>query len=207
MGLGIDVGALAYAKEHDPEGAEWIASDLAALNALLAAEGLPAHHEPETFEGQLLPHIGSFPYSFLHYLRRAFSHTRSGRPPLEPAPADFDPGTDPHIDEELTLFMSSHLCCHSDVEGYYLPIDFHDVLYGDIPGGMVGSSHALLRELLVVAPLLAIPLTGTTISEATAQELARTGDDHPYHRERIVWGALFANALASIEHGSAIRFG
>jgi len=207
MGLGIEVGALADLKKHDPEGAGWVAQDMVALNELLAAEGLPAHREPEVFDTPVLPHVASFPYSFLHYLRRAFAHTRDGRPTLAPAPPSFDPGSDPYLDEELTLFMSSHLCCHSDAEGYYLPIDFPDVLYGDIPGGMVGSSHALSRELLQVAPLLAIPLSGTTISAATAESLANTGDDHPFFRERLVWGALFANALASIESGSAIRFG
>ncbi|MCB9649268.1 MAG: hypothetical protein H6730_22105 [Deltaproteobacteria bacterium] len=206
MGLGIEVGSLAGALVHDEEGAAWIRRDLEAVNAALAAAGVPVHREPEVFEGKLLPHLGSFPYSFLHLLRRAFTFTRPGRPPITPAPADFDPATDSLLDEELSLFMDSHLCCHSDAEGYYVPIDFADVIYGEITGGMLGSSQALLRELLAVAPLIGIETSDGTVSVATANALL-DDQSHPFSTERMVWGALFANAQASVEHKTAIRFG
>jgi hypothetical protein len=208
MGLAISVGVFAYLLEHDEEGAKWMRKQLSALNQVLQAAGLPPHVEPEQLQVECLPHVESFPYSFIHHLRRAFSHTRVGRPALTPARPDFEPSTDEMLDEEHTLYMDSHLCCHSDAEGFYVPIDFADALHNaELPGGIAGSSYALLRELLQVAPLLGIPIEDGTISAATAHALADVADSDPYLREKIVWGALFATATASIEYRTVVSFG
>jgi hypothetical protein len=208
MGLSLDVAQLAYLTRHDQEGATWFREDVAALNELLEAQGLPPHVEPEDIEPELLPHVSSFGYSWLHYLRRAYAHTRSGAPSFSPAPPHFDPQTDAMLDRELTLFMDSHLCCHSDAEGFYVPFELAEIVYGEIPGGMVGSSVALLRELGIVAPLLGVELDAHgEISIETARMLADTDESHPYFRERIVWGALFATASASVKWGTLLVFG
>src|SRR6202008_5022884 len=118
----------------------------------------------------------SMPYSFIHYLRRAYAH-RAADPAWMAAPLDEDedPTDDPVLEEE-TEMLSSHLLCHSDAEGFYVPVDFDDVLFeeaedGELPGGMLGSSYRLLDELVVVAPALGIRLDDGQLSDAEARRI------------------------------------
>ena len=77
MGLAVSVGMLADLLQHDPEGAEWTREAITDLNTVLARHRLPAHVEPERFAVELVCHgIMSFPYSFLHYLRRVLTLVR-----------------------------------------------------------------------------------------------------------------------------------
>jgi hypothetical protein len=75
MSLAIEVGQLAYSLKLESEGADWLRKHFEEVNRLLTANGLPPHREPET-----LPPIRnragllSFPYSYLHYLRRALAY-------------------------------------------------------------------------------------------------------------------------------------
>jgi hypothetical protein len=123
MGLAVEVGMLADLKEHDEEGAQWLRDALADINAVFGEHKLPLHIEPE----QLPPMndrsiIGSFPYSFLHYLRRAYARWKQDPgSPIVPCSPDEDPASDPAIDQESCMF-DSHLLCHSDCEGFYVPI-------------------------------------------------------------------------------------
>lgn len=206
MGLAVSVAMLADLDRHDPEGARWLRLGIEQLNSVLRAAGQPAHVEPAELSPHLLPHVASFPYAWLHFLRRAYAHTRPGAPPFTPAPPDFDPASDELIDAELTLHMDSHLCCHSDADGYYVPIDLPEPIYGEIAGGIVGSSVALLAELTRIAPLLDIPVVDGRITEATATTLAEAHELTPLYRERIVWGALFATATASVRDGTLLVF-
>src|SRR5688572_17618674 len=70
MGLSIEIAQLAYLKHHDEEGATWFRESVTELNEVLLGQGHPAHVEPEDIEPELLPHMSSFGYSWLHYLRR-----------------------------------------------------------------------------------------------------------------------------------------
>ncbi len=210
MGLAIEVGALAYLMVHDEEGAEWVHATLITVNAYLRRAGLPDHHEPEELP-KLHWRTGarSFPYSFLHYLRRVYAHARRD-PDWEaiPAPKGWSPARDEALDRELTVKMDSHLICHSDAEGFYVPVDFQDIVYGDLPGGMLGSSYRLREELQVAARPLGITLENGALSDQEAARINALGlaNVHLY-REYTVWLALFEAARLSIEHGTAIRFG
>ena len=66
-----------------------------------------------------------------------------------------------------------HLIVHGDAEGYYLPVEFDDVIIPDpsleIAGGMLGSSHALLRECRELAGVLELPEDLSLEDEATAE--------------------------------------
>jgi hypothetical protein len=199
-------------RQNDDEGYAYYKKAFAELGAFLAAHGHPGFVEPEQIDGLTLPpHTGSFPYSFLHYLRRAYAHVRSGAVTVPPCPPGRDPARDSLVDTELTVRMSSHLVCHSDAQGYYVPLDFTDVLYETrkqpIRGGMVGSSHQLLRELALVAPGLGIAYGSdgppTDVLHALAREEEET---HPLWRERLVWQTLFVVAQGSIRYRSAIVF-
>lgn len=97
MGLAVSVGTLADFLENDPEGAEWFEGDFEIVNGVLASAGLPPHIEPRE-----LPRLDSrasldgFPYSFIHYLRRAYAHSvvTPGWKAM-PVEGDFDPRKTP----------------------------------------------------------------------------------------------------------------
>lgn len=211
MGLAVATHVFADALNDDREYADELREQLRAINELLAAEGLPPHEEPavrgaETARGQL----GGVPYSFIHYLRRAYAHARENPDaPLTPVAAGENPTDDPVVDR-LTYMFDSHLLCHSDCEGYYLPIDFDEVLYPDealgIPGGMVGSSAQLLRELVSVAAHLGITLIDGELSDAEIAAIRQGDDEHPFYRERETWLVLFEQARVSMANNTLITF-
>ena len=217
MGLAIGVGVLADLIIHDPEGADWTRRSLAGLNAALQRAGLPEHHEPERFVRA--PHTSmrsctSFPYSFLHYLRRAFAHVREGLP--VPDDDTLRPEHDQVVEDASTMF-DSHLLCHSDAEGFYVPIDLSSrpgnraefaepIFDDDVPGGMLGSSHALLRELIEVAPHIGVTLDNARPTPACEAALQAIEDSGPLWRERLVWYTLFEAATISVEYNTLIVF-
>jgi hypothetical protein len=205
MGLAVGVGVLADLIIHDQEGADWQRSSIAQLNAVLARNGLPPHREPERFAKKLRQHgCTSFPYSFLHYLRRAFAHVR------EDLPVPDDDTIRPEhetVIEDAGSMLDSHLLCHSDAEGFYVPIDFDEPIFDDdVLAHMLGSSQGLLRELIEVAPHIGIDLLDDRPTPACEAELREIEDGGPLWRERLVWYTLFEAATLSIEHGTLIVF-
>ena len=72
MGLAISVGMLdedeAYREMFDE------------LAASLAQAGIAGYREPERVPDTMRAHCDSFPYSFLHYLRRCYALLREGKP-------------------------------------------------------------------------------------------------------------------------------
>jgi hypothetical protein len=214
MGLAVEVGMLADLKEHDEEGAQWLRDALADINAVFGEHKLPLHIEPE----QLPPMndrsiIGSFPYSFLHYLRRAYARWKQDPgSPIVPCSPDEDPASDPAIDQESCMF-DSHLLCHSDCEGFYVPIRFSKVLIDDtnqdrIAGGLLGSSYKLMEELQSMAEYLAIQVDAGELSDAEAEKIrADVQAECDLWIERGVWLTLFEAARLSIQHKTAICFG
>ena len=211
MGLALSTDFLADMLANDPEGAEWFRGQMEIVNELLEANGLPRHVEPETFGAvEARAHVGSFPYSFLHYLRRAYARTReSPDAPLEPVRQGEDPGADPAV-EDASSMLDSHLLCHSDCEGFYVPIEL-DVIFDvderGLAGGMLGSSVCLLRELVEVAPVIGIELEDGRLTDEAAAALA--DEDHeavPFGVERLVWLALHEKARVSVANRSVLVF-
>ena len=207
MGLSVEVGVLEHLLVVDPEGADWLASALAAASALVAEGGASAHSEPTELP-RLISRapLLSYPYSDLHRLRRAYAYTMSkpGWEYVPPAPGE-DPAQDSVVENE-TFMMSSHLLCHSDCEGFYLPVDFADFASGDVVGGLVGSTHRLRDELLTVAPVLGISITDS-LSDDEAERLAESikAQEGPWV-ERTVWFSHWEAARLSLEHSSAIVY-
>lgn len=212
MGLAVSIGVLAEILEEDPEGAEWFETSLAAANKLLVQAGMPAHVEPRSLQ---LPDgrapIGSYPYSFMHYLRRVYAH-RCAEPEWMAAPLsdEDDPTDDPVLEAEGDM-LRSHLLCHSDAEGFYLPVDFEDVYFADedsdLPGGMLGSSFRLMDELIVAAPALGIRLTDGHLSDDEAERIGELAcSDEGMCREYCSWISLYEAARLSIAFKTAIVF-
>lgn len=185
MGLGLEVGILADLREHDPEGFDYYAAKLRSLSQYLESLGLPKYTEPDTGE---VWDCEMFGYSGLHRLRRVAAHLDAYD--RLPGPGDIDASSDPVLEgyfSDVTgdkgpflkrLFGRArvsfdrkydHLIVHSDAEGFYLPVDFVEVLFPpdelEIPGGMVGSVPRLLAECSRIAKVLEIPSHLDTQSE------------------------------------------
>jgi hypothetical protein len=213
VGLAVEVGALGYLVKHDEEGAGWLRDDLMKVNAVLANNGLPPHVEPETLlVARSRADLMGYPYSFIHYLRRVQAYCLADPGwSFIPAPADWDRHPDAILDAELAL-MRSHLICHSDAEGHYLPIDFPQPLFDPgraegISGGLLGSSQGLMRELVVLAPVLGVTVAAGQLSDGEARRVNGViGQDGPWERELIAWLSLFEAARLSIAHKTAISF-
>ena len=211
MGLAIATGVLADLLHSDAEGATELREQLAVVNRVLADNGLPTHTEPTELPPAVRRDpISSFPYSFLHHLRRAYAHAAAD--PLwraSPFPPDADPTEDPVLEAKGEMF-DSHLLSHSDAEGYYVPVDFEDVLLdeqGELAGGLLGSSQALQRELAQVASALGIQLAGGSLSDAQVTAIEQRLDREDGLRiELMVWLCLFEACNESIAHRTAICF-
>jgi hypothetical protein len=201
---------LAYLIENDPEGADWLRESLDAVNTVLAEKELPAHIEPERLPNlENRAWLQSFPYPGLHQLRRiaAYAAEKSGWV-ATPFPDARRAATDPIL-EKHSARMTSHLLCHSDCEGFYLPILFEEVIVDEdrIPGAMLGSSFMLMRELAALAPALQILLHGSTLQNAEAEKVNReVRDESPLWMEKGVWLCLYEAARLSTQHKTAICF-
>jgi hypothetical protein len=213
MSLSISVGVLAGGPDADPEAVEADRKAFRQINELLVANELPPHTEPESlpdlvYRGQLI----SFPYAWIPYLYRAVAYARRAPQSFRPVQAGENPYKDKRVDAELYTFAESHIICHSDTEGYFVPIDFRDLLVDNEPGGLVGrvlgSSQQALRELIKTAPLLGIPLDGDTLSDEAAREIASEADEaHPYWIERKVWFSMFEAFRYSVACKCAVVYG
>jgi hypothetical protein len=212
MSLAVSVGHLAFLLADDAEAAERFRGQLAEVNRLLAANGLPSHQEPETLPPRKRGvGRGSFPYSWVHYLRRALAYARQAPGELQPLGEDNEPGEDLRLDREYSRTPYSHLICHSDCDGYYVPIDFPQPLYAPrnsrLTGGILGSSHQALQELIQVAPLIDIKLKDGVLSHAQASAIAAEEEGtHPYWIERQVWLTLYEAMQESIARKSLVVF-
>jgi hypothetical protein len=218
MGLSISVGNLAYFAE-DPEAAEWFQEEMIQVNEVLVEQGFPQHQEPEKLPPmQNRSKVYGFSYSYLHHLRRIYARTVDNPEWITtPTPKEESAADDEVLDEQMYM-MSSHLLCHSDSGGFYLPIEFEEIIFDDgdgdrIPGGMLGSSYSLMKELIFIAPKLGIQLENGNLSdeEVIKIELAIQAEEEDESQEglwieKIVWLSLFESARLSIEYKTAICF-
>jgi hypothetical protein len=214
VGLTVNVGVLARAVKHDPEGAALLRNSFASINEYLTVFRLPQHHEPEQLPRlQSRARITGYPNSYIHNLRRIYAKAIKS-PHWKPAPVPT--GQDAAMD---AVFRSSnlgisraHLVCHSDVEGVYVPLDFNFVISGGPnhrpPGGPIGSSMKLMQELASIAPRLGIGMNNLSLSDAEAERLNEeaAGQTDPLWIERMVWLSLFEAARLSIEYKTAVCF-
>jgi hypothetical protein len=133
---------------------------------------------------------------------------------LRPLPPESDPSTDDLYDRVL-FSCESHIVCHSDGDGFYVPVDFPDPLYDDLPesdphcvrGGILGSSQGAMRELVRVAPLLGIGLEQGQLDDGEARRIDREKQQaSSFWVERRVWLRFFELARFSIAHRTAVVF-
>lgn len=212
MGLAIKIGKLADLCQNNPEGAKSVEQALEKVNNLLVQNGLAEHAEALSLPDRSnRAKIMEFPYAYLHYLRRLAGNLAADThwQPI-PCPDDEDPAEDPVAYAEGSK-LESHLLCHSDCEGFYVPVDFPEPLFDEneeVAGGILGSSPGLMRELLVVAAPLGIAVVGNKLSDSEAERiLSRIDAGDPFKKELIVWIALFEASRLSVDNLTAICFG
>lgn len=227
MGLTISVGILTDLRENDLEGYAYVKEQLALASTVLVRAGRSWHDEPEECEPWSAEMFG---YSGLHYLRRAAAHLEL-RGTL-PAPGDQDASRDPLIQEYYDRATRArhglkrllgigkprrrsfdHLLLHSDAEGFYVPIDFDDVIHaGDeiaLAGGMVGSSQQLLRECLRLRDALGIPEDLDPDADHLWEAADRQGQGEGWERygvEAFSCVRLLHGAKLSVERAAALAF-
>jgi hypothetical protein len=230
MGLTLVVGALAELLEQDAGGAPHLEAQFDAVNQALAAAGLPAHTEPRTLSADRRWSGDMYGYSGVHYLRRIAAHVAAGR--SLPRPGDDGASDDPVLGAYFALVDGrapslfgrmlgrprparafDHLIVHSDAEGYYLPLEFRDVVIPDqdleIDGGMIGSSPMLLRECERLATALGIPPDVVPESDELVEAAESQGEGEGYLRygqEVFACVQLREAARRSVETGAAIVF-
>ena len=220
MGLTICVGFPPDIRESDPEYVEYFEQQFEAVNEVLEAFGLPGHQEPFDIEEERTFDSPKYGYGDLHYLRRLAAHLAlKGE-----LPPPGDGSDDPVLEDYNKIFDASfargsasgmpfqHLIIHDDGEGFYLPVEFDDVLIPDasleIAGGVVGSSHALLRECREIATALELP-ENLSLEEAWAAAYKEDGGEATWERygvESYVCLGLIRACEASVETGAAVVF-
>ncbi|MHC4249917.1 MAG: hypothetical protein ACYS9X_12390 [Planctomycetota bacterium] len=232
MGLATTVGAM-IGWQEDEGALESLKADLAQLNGLLRASGLPEHKEPVRSEGVLPVSYEMYGYSGLHHLRRLAALLRTGKS-LSPVRDGEDPSCDPILDSYYSLcdwtvgengtsvFRSpeeaggrfDHLVFHSDADGYYLPIAMDGVLVtwqeGDEYSKAVGSSGTLMQECEALAEAMGLPLD----LDPESEEVWNAADDQRpdatgwkrFGIEAFTCIRLYHAARASNATGAAVVF-
>ncbi|MGW8390588.1 hypothetical protein [Pseudoduganella sp. HUAS MS19] len=184
------------------------------LSKALVEAGLPPHTEPDSEGAEEFFSCQMWGYSGVHYLRRIAAYVGLGKE--VPGPGGDNPASDPVLEEYYDHLAPGfeHLVMHSDAEGFYVPLDFEDVIYPSeelgVAGGIVGSSVRLLSECKRLAAWLELPLDLDPESEEV-WDAANSPETHGpkwkrYGKESFACIRLIRAAEASIDSGAAIVF-
>jgi len=230
MGLGLMVGIVADLARHDEDGCAHYRDQFTAVNEALAAAGLPPHDEPEDLAEEEVWSCDLSSYGGLHHLRRVAAHLALDG--AVPSPVE-EPTRDPLVDRyyaraaprgvgllarllgrKAAPLAHAHLMLHSDAEGFYLPLDFGQVLFPEdrlaIAGGMVGSAPRLLAECRQLAEALEVPAgldpEGGELEEAAARQAEAPGDWRRHGVAAFMALRLIRGCERSIETGAALVF-
>ena len=186
--------------------------NLAELNQALGETGRVPHDEPTEGEHWSWSFAG---YSDLHYLRRLAAYLAINGELPEPCEDDEDPSECDMVDDYGIEAMTGgepeymHLMQHSDCDGYYVPLDFDEVLMpgekDEIGEVMIGSSYRLKEECEQLAAVLELPLN---IDDRKLDEvLCSPAVASRFPREAYVCWVLHQAACKSVESRKAIAFG
>lgn len=201
MGLSIQVGGFEELDLYEP------------LFKALVEAGLHPYTEPDC-KGDAFFSCQMWGYSGVHYLRRIAAYI--GLDKEVPGPGGDNPADDPVLIEYYDYLAPGfeHLVMHSDAEGFYVPLDFEDVIYPSeelgVAGGIVGSSVRLLSECTRLAAWLELPLDLDPESEEVWDAADSPAVDGPkwkqYGKESFACIRLIKAAKVSIDSGAAIVF-
>ncbi|WFE26987.1 hypothetical protein O7623_27625 [Solwaraspora sp. WMMD791] len=211
MSLAVTVGITTALSGIDDEGAARSRAALDELSTALTAEGVAWQEPYEVAVPSTRPHLRGFPTVGLHQLRRVLALVDAATP-VTPVTDAGGLAADRELIDDQAALLESHLLCHSDSAGYYVPVDFGDPLFlpaetGVAGGGIVGSSQGLLAELRRCAGALGVRLDPAgDLPDTEAARLFALPDDADYAVETQTWLTLHEACRASIASGRAIVF-
>jgi hypothetical protein len=164
MSVCVQVAFTAQMKDCDPDGFKYWKKRFADLAKVTKAKGVTGYKEPvdgEYWWAQLVPSDG------VAYLQRAAWCLWRNKP--LPKPGTIDDGILRNMAEYLADWYGStnkkgqsfeHLCFHPADRGFWIPVDFENVLLVEQKyEGCLGSSVRLLKELESLAEALSLDLT------------------------------------------------
>jgi hypothetical protein len=158
-----------------------------------------------------------FGYSGLHTLRRLAVHLAETGTLPDPLADAHGATRDPLLKEAYArppgepAGSFDHLIYHSDCEGYYVPVDFGQVIADErLAGGYLGSSVRLLAETRRIATVLGLPEDldpdSEEVSSACQGSAAAAEGWQRYGVESYGCLRLIQSAKHSIATGAAIAF-
>jgi hypothetical protein len=223
MSVVITVGWLDEMRRFNEEGFADYRAFFQDVSAMLAKRNL-AFVEPENLGGRGWG-WQVFPPNGIAYLQRLAVYLWQKEE--WPAPGTEDMGN-PLEDEEIDLELEdcyieetepnskgqrfNHLVCHPCREGFWLPVDFDEIIFEEIQGGreQFGSSIRLEREVMEIVRLLELPLDldprKREVEDRT--RFASRDSEVPWQRygiEAYSCLLLYHAARASRELGAAIH--
>lgn len=211
VGLTVVVGILVGAED---EAVDCVREDFAVIRRLLDRAGAPRWAEPALGEGDDLEG-DMWGYSGLHTLRRVAVHLAETGILPDPLAQARMASEDPLLKKAYAKWPAEpagpfdHLIYHSDCEGYYVPVDFGQVIVDEgVAGGYLGSSVRLLAETRRIATALGLPEDLDPDSEEvfSATDGDAAGGWQRYGIESYVCLRLIQTAKHSIATGAAIAF-
>lgn len=185
MGVSIYVGSYASCLKYDPDIALTMERQFREINIALAERGIEQHNEPNLiFNMNNRAAANNFSYGNIYQLRQFYMDSIEGSP------------------------SESHLVCHSDFDGYYVPVAFNKVIQDKrVHGTWLCSSYELMKELIIVAPELGISLSDGILCDEQAEVVNNRAWSRDILRDELIaWIALYEAARLSIEYKSAIVF-
>ncbi|NER00547.1 MAG: hypothetical protein F6K30_28270 [Cyanothece sp. SIO2G6] len=178
------------------------------INSVLEAHGLARYTEDfELCDKNLtLPEVVCS-YKDLHCLRYLSAKIIENDFCLEKISLKGKCKISPKLRNKIYRDKKSHLICHSDFDGYYIPVDFSEVIREPDTVGWLGSSFQLCRELTEIAKSLNFELGEympdlKKLSNERGEELKET----TFRNQKWLLLCLYNIAKASIVHNSAIYF-
>lgn len=186
----------------------FIQGDFIYINEALQSHGLPLYTEPpaSVVKGVDFPEV-TWSYSTIHYLRYIAAKFIEDPTWIADESSSQKYKIPAKLRDKIYQERRSHLICHSDFDGYYVPIDFETVIFDQRSGGWLGSSVRLRKELEELAEKLKIDLGEYTpnLSRLLALREQELKEDILKHQKWTLL-CLYNIATASVRYSSAIYF-
>ncbi|GAB2814105.1 hypothetical protein GCM10027176_18340 [Actinoallomurus bryophytorum] len=208
--------AVGILTEDDDEYADMVRADFTVIRELLDLAGAGPWDEPD-LHVEDAAWFDMWGYSGLHTVRRLAVHLAADASLPEPLLESRDATDDPLLKKAYADLPGdpagpfTHLIHHSDCEGYYVPVDFAQVIVDErLTGSYLGSSVRLLTETRRVAAALGLPedLDPESDEVAEAADAGTSAGDgwQRYGIESFVCLRLIHAAKHSVQTGAAIAF-
>jgi hypothetical protein len=218
MGVLLHVGWLDEMRRCDPEGYRDAKKQFAAINKTLHKAGTPEYEEPDDLRGADWS-FKLYPSNSLAFLQRFAAYCNEGEDEMEwPTPGDPKAIGNPLEDEVvedvyslLEVMSFPHLIMHNPAWGYWVPVDFREVIFPVKKlgiGNQLGSSVRLKAECEELAAILRLRLDLDPEDEVVREAMFHPGKSRTrwkkYGVESYNLLALYRACQKSITLGSAI---